>query len=355
MNKSYQLGLEINKVKDKVLGVLTEDLYEIAGNKLRNMDIDEFAIKQYAQLDVNKLFLALISNKPDIFKAYISWQIDVFSRGDVKTEAIRDHINVLRGTLENYISEDLHPVLDEYISIGLEAITEKSPHEESFLAGDNVDKDRAEKYMNYLLDKKQLEATHYLSGMVYNKIKSVKNIYKHILVPVQYEIGRLWQKGKITVADEHYASETTKNIISVLRNYYPEKTIRGNVLTAALGGEMHDIGIRVVNEFLKIEGYNVYYLGINTPISSLVEFIQRFPVDVLAVSVTNPNYVWWSKEMIDEIKFRRKMAVKIIVGGLAFDEPENLWKEIGADGYGKDADSAVRMVNAFNQAGQLAS
>ena len=96
-------------------------------------------------------------------------------------------------------------------------------------------------------------------------------------------------------------------------------------------------------------------MGINTPISSLVEFIQRFPVDVLAVSVTNPNYVWWSKEMIDEIKFRRKMAVKIIVGGLAFDEPENLWKEIGADGYGKDADSAVRMVNAFNQAGQLAS
>ena len=44
--------------------------------------------------------------------------------------------------------------------------------------------------------------------------KNVKDIYLHVLQPVQREISRLWQMRQLSVAMEHYCSETTQLMMS---------------------------------------------------------------------------------------------------------------------------------------------
>lgn len=345
MGNEYYLGLKINRAKESILNVLIEDFQQIKREQADYIGMDSFAIRQYAQLDVSKLFLAFISNKPSVFKNYVLWQSAVFSNNNVAANRIRKHMNVFRKTLKSHIENKYHDRIDEYFDHAMEALESALPAEHSYLGIETADQERAEKYLQLLLDKKQNEAMHYIGSLAYNKIKNVKAIYKSVIVPVQYEIGRLWQSGEISVADEHFATETTKSVISSLRTMYSRKNHKGKVITLAVGGEMHDMGIRVINEFLLMDGYEVLFLGTNTPMQSILDFARKNSVDAIALSITTTNYLWWTKRLIQGIRALQEVNARIIVGGLAFIETPEAWKTLGADAYGEDADSAVKLLN----------
>ena len=53
------------------------------------------------------------------------------------------------------------------------------------------------------------------------------------------------------------------------------------------------------------------------------------------------------RSTIAAIRERAEQDVKIMVGGLAFYEAPDLWKEIGADGYAPNAKEALALANEF--------
>ncbi|MCK9912962.1 B12-binding domain-containing protein, partial [Microbacteriaceae bacterium K1510] len=64
-------------------------------------------------------------------------------------------------------------------------------------------------YTELLLEGRRAEASRLVMDLVDGGVP-LQTIYLDIFQQSQYEIGRLWQTGRITVAQEHYCSAATQ-------------------------------------------------------------------------------------------------------------------------------------------------
>ncbi len=208
----------------------------------------------------------------------------------------------------------------------------------------------ANNYLTSLLNKDRQRAEEIITKAIEDGVP-IKDVYLKIFQPVQWEIGRLWQTNKITVAMEHYCTAATQFIMSRLYNYIFATEKNGKSLVAtSISGELHELGIRMVSDFFEMEGWNTFYLGANTPNKSIVDMIKDVNADVLAISATIYFNIPQVTELINYIKSETDPEkLKILVGGKAFNSYHELWKQVNADGYASDAEGAVneayRLIN----------
>jgi methanogenic corrinoid protein MtbC1 len=79
------------------------------------------------------------------------------------------------------------------------------------------------------------------------------------------------------------------------------------------------------------------------PPGEIARAATRYDADLLALSATLGRHV---DRVTDTITAARALAggeLKILVGGHAFTEAPDLWRSIGADGYGRSASEAVTL------------
>lgn len=175
----------------------------------------------------------------------------------------------------------------------------------------------------------------------------LRDIYLHVFQPAQHEIGRRWQRNEISVADEHLATAITQSIMSQLYPLLfsgPRK--QRTFVAACVGGELHEIGARMVADFFEMDGWNTYYLGANTPVAGIVKMICDRNAHVAGISVTISYNLAAAEQVIREIRSDARCSkTKVIVGGYPFRVAPELWKTIGADGYAADAQEAIELAD----------
>lgn len=163
--------------------------------------------------------------------------------------------------------------------------------------------------------------------------------YLNIVQPAMTEVGMLWERGKISVAQEHLASAIVGRVMATtsMTDVTHEKVISKAVITSA-PNEFHEIGAWMISDIFEHEGWNVRYLGANTPMKDLLEMLRSFQPNILALSVTMPFNILNAEEIISAIKVDDELnSVRIVVGGRAFSDAEELWKSTGADCYAANA------------------
>jgi methanogenic corrinoid protein MtbC1 len=176
---------------------------------------------------------------------------------------------------------------------------------------------------------------------------SVTELYDQVLQPALSEIGCMWHRGEISVADEHFATATTRALLGGLRPYFPQPEPRSaTVVAAAVGGDFHDVGLRMVADCFEMDGWSVLFLGANMPATDIVEFLGQYPADLLALSASTCLVVRQAGEFIDVVRTGHSSGKpKIIVGGSPFDLVPDLWEELGADGCAHSTAEAVELAN----------
>lgn len=193
---------------------------------------------------------------------------------------------------------------------------------------------------------------HLASRLVLRAVEEgvpIRNVYLHVFQPAQREIGRLWQLNQISVADEHYCTAATNLIMSQLYTHvFSSKRIGRTVVVVCVSGDLHELGARMVADFFEMDGWDSYYTGANTPFSGVVQAVAARHADVLAISATIPHHVRDVKRLIDLVRHAPECAdLKVIVGGLPFIRDSELWRAVGADGTGLDAEGAVAAANSL--------
>jgi methanogenic corrinoid protein MtbC1 len=170
---------------------------------------------------------------------------------------------------------------------------------------------------------------------------TIREAYEQVFEPVQRELGRMWHVNDLTVAEEHFATATTTLVMSQLYARLPRKPRHGKTaLTAGIEGNTHDLGTRVVSDYLEMEGWRVVFLGANVPSSDLVECAQRFKADIVCLSAYMPAHL---RTLADTIALLRSQntTAKVLVGGPIFYHSPELWKDVGADACALTARAAV--------------
>jgi MerR family transcriptional regulator, light-induced transcriptional regulator len=200
----------------------------------------------------------------------------------------------------------------------------------------------AKDYLNSLLKADRVAASQIIKTILEKGI-NVKDIYISIFQASQHEIGRLWQTNRINVAQEHYCTAATQVIMSQLYPYVFNTKKNGHRLVATcVNGEFHEFGIRMVADFLEMEGWDTYYLGANTPVKSLLESLGKYKAEVLCISATLNSNVRAISEVVTSVRTSADASkIKILAGGRPFNLAPDLWWKIGADGYAADAQESI--------------
>ena len=162
-------------------------------------------------------------------------------------------------------------------------------------------------------------------------------------------VGQRFEEGTYFLPELLLAGEMLSQITDILKPELakmPEVKRHGKVLIGTVKGDIHDIGKNIVTFMLDVNGFEVLDLGVDVSPSRFVEAIQDFGPQVVGLSGFLTLTFDVMKETVEDIKkagLRDK--VKIMIGGGQMDE--EVRKHAGADAYGEDAMTAVKLAKGW--------
>jgi MerR family transcriptional regulator, light-induced transcriptional regulator len=126
---------------------------------------------------------------------------------------------------------------------------------------------------------------------------TIPELYQRVIAPAMHEVGELWSKGALTVADEHLATALTHRVLAALRppvwvgvgGESDSGIAKGRVMLAAVEGEQHVLGLRMAADVLEDAGFETIYLGADVPVGALLQALDSLSPDLLALSATMPE------------------------------------------------------------------
>lgn len=141
-------------------------------------------------------------------------------------------------------------------------------------------------------------------------------IDENIIAPALWLVGELWEQGRISVADEHLATEITIRVLALQREAQRVAQRRSDrrVMLAAPAGELHIVALRMVDELLRDAGYDVVMLGADVPAEVLGTAARRYTPAVICLSSTMPGGAREVVSSIDEVQ-RQMPAASFVIGG----------------------------------------
>ncbi len=115
----------------------------------------------------------------------------------------------------------------------------------------------------------------------------LRSLYLDIIVPAQVAIDDCWAAGDIGIADEHAATQIAFSEMERLRGLIqPRQCVERSALVTSIEGDSHSVGGRAAADFLIMDGWDVFFLGADTPVAEIVNFAQSHHVDLICISVT---------------------------------------------------------------------
>lgn len=293
---------------------------------------------------------AIERGRRSLFRDYIAWAKVMLEERRVPAEDLRANLAQLAAMLRDELGGARGELAAGYVDDALEQLPQMPATLASHIDPSTRGGAYASKYLQALLDGDRVRA----SAIVHESMgagMSLRDVYLEIFQPSQREVGRLWQSNRIGVAHEHFCTAATQVIMSQL---YPlvftTPRVNRRFVATCVGGELHEIGIRMVADFFEMSGWDTYYLGANVPVASLVRLVEERRPDVLGISATVAFHLADVEEIIRAVRENPIVGdTRIIIGGYSFLQDETLWSELGADGFASDAAEAVEIANALIQ------
>ena len=295
-----------------------------------------------ARYHLDGLAEAIGAGRPQLFADYVAWVKVVLCARGIPVQDLAESLELCRQTIEEVLPRFQAAVAEQYILDSLSRLPTLPTAIPSYLCSGRPLADLVREYLKALLQADRRKASQLVMDAV-QKGTSVRDIYLHVFQQSQYEIGRLWQSNQISVAQEHLCTAATQLIMSQL---YPLifATERKNrrIVTACVGGDLHEIGIRMVADLFEMAGWDTFYLGADVPSASIVQTVIDRDAHVLAVSTTLTTNISSVTKLIAAVRSNSACEHTIIlVGGHPFNVAADLWRKVGADGHAVDAVEAI--------------
>ena len=173
------------------------------------------------------------------------------------------------------------------------------------------------------------------------RMKPVDIINEYIVAALDIT-GEAYDKGKYFLPQLIMSAETAKNAFAAIQEFLNENgTVqekKGKIVIATVEGDIHDIGKNIVKALLENYGFDVFDLGKDVPVSTIVDKVVKEDIKLLGLSALMTTTVVNMEKTIKEVK-EVKPDCKIMVGGAVLTQ--EYADEIGADFYGKDALASV--------------
>ena len=297
---------------------------------------------------LEELAAAIALRRPQLFVRHVQWLQSLLTARDVENEALPSGMQALSKVLATELPADSGTVASALCRKAAERLRQAATPGDQPLATDSLYGRLASSYLLAILEGDRARATRLILDAA-DAGHSAQDLYLKVLLPAQEEGGRMWQAAEINIAEEHFATATTRALLVQLRGRTPPGPSRGKTFVAsAVAGNQHDIGLQAVADFFEMDGWRVIQLGCDVPVHDLVQAVGFYQADLLGLSVCLGSQLPTLNQTIDAVRRgERGAAVKILVGGRGLAGAEDLAAEFGADGYASDPRQAVALGRAL--------
>lgn len=97
-------------------------------------------------------------------------------------------------------------------------------------------------------------------------------------------VGDAWMRGEIEVYEEHLYTELVNRVLREALQRFSLPMVPPRVLLTTWPGEQHQLGILMVEVFLRLAGAEVLPFGVEMPGTDIVKAAHKYGVDVVALS-----------------------------------------------------------------------
>jgi DNA-binding transcriptional MerR regulator len=133
---------------------------------------------------------------------------------------------------------------------------------------------------------------------------------RDVVLPYLHELGERWERGEVSVAQEHYASGLLRGrLLGLARGW--GRGVGPRVVLAGAPGEQHDLGLIAFGLALRARGWSVTFLGQDTPIEDVASVARRLDAALVVVTATVRERL---SSIADELRTLAEVAPLALAG-----------------------------------------
>ncbi|AYH43947.1 B12-binding domain-containing protein [Azoarcus sp. DN11] len=179
---------------------------------------------------------------------------------------------------------------------------------------------------------------------------SASRVLDEALVEGMRIVGVDFRDGILFVPEVLMAANAMKGGMEIIRPLLADtgaETV-GKIVIGTVKGDIHDIGKNLVAMMMEGAGFEVIDIGINIPVETYLDEIEKHKPDILGMSALLTTTMPYMKVVIDTLKEKGlRDDYIVLVGGAPLNEA--FGKAVGADAYCRDAGVAVETAKALIQ------
>jgi len=129
-----------------------------------------------------------------------------------------------------------------------------------------------------------------------------------VVLPFLREVGDRWQRGELSVAQEHFATHVLRGrLLGLARGWGGGGDRRA--LLACPPGERHDLALIAFGLALRARGWHIDFLGSDTPVESILRTVEVVNPEAVVISATAPELLTPIRAELTALARERTVAV----------------------------------------------
>jgi methanogenic corrinoid protein MtbC1 len=162
-------------------------------------------------------------------------------------------------------------------------------------------------------------------------------------------VGKRFAGGEYFLPELVFSGELLKEVTDLVKPYLKgdvKQKRLGKVVIGTVAGDIHDIGLNIVDFMLDVNGFEVTNLGVDVSKEKFVQAVRDTKAPIVGLSGFLTPAFDAMKETVEALdKAGLRNNVKIMIGGGQMDD--EVRKYARADAYGKDAMAAVALAKKW--------
>jgi MerR family transcriptional regulator, light-induced transcriptional regulator len=153
---------------------------------------------------------------------------------------------------------------------------------------------------------------------------SFETVAKDVILPYLRELGERWERGEVSIAQEHFASVVLRGRLLALARGW-DRGAGPRALLACAPQEQHELGLLVFGLALRQFGWRITFLGADTPIDTLTAAAADLSPDAVVLVAFTPEKLESHRERLA----RLGKDTRLLLGGMGAQE--DLAAAVGAE------------------------
>ena len=174
-------------------------------------------------------------------------------------------------------------------------------------------------------------------------LHTVEAVVLELLGPSMVDLGNLWHDGKIATTTEHFASSYVNGRLRALLALAGGQRVGPVVIVACAPLDQHELGALTLAVLLRRGGYQVYFVGANTPVEDLAAMARDLQPFAVMVSASSIDAI---QQLIAKRAHLEGIAPVLALGGHGFNTDPALAERVGGQYLGAGVPEALERLAA---------